>query len=161
MIFARNLVWMIGVVIVQATYGEKLTLFGIRPDLVLLTLAYVALSGGQIEGTVLGFFAGFLQDVYAPEYFGLNAFAKSVVGFAVGYGRGSVVIEHVGTRGLILFGAAFGHDLLYFLLRGDWVYVLRIGLPTAFYTALLGVGISILYFKATGRKIRGYAKRPF
>jgi len=157
----RNSLWMIGALILQSTYGEKLSFFDVRPDLVLLTLAYVALSGGQIEGTLFGFLAGFLQDIYAPEQFGLNALAKSIVGFAVGYGHGSIVIEHVWTRGLILFGAVFGHDVLYFLFRDDWVSILRTGLPTALYTTLVGVGLSLLFFKATGRKIRGYAKKPF
>ena len=152
---------MICVLIIQSTYGEKLALFDIRPDFVLLTLAYVAFSGGQIEGTLLGFFVGFLQDIYAPEQFGLNALTKSIVGFFVGYGHGSIVIEHVWTRGLILFGAVFGHDVLYFLFRGGWVSILRIGLPTALYTTLLGVGISLLFFKATGGKIREYAKKRF
>jgi len=141
---------------VQSTFVEKLALFDVRPDLVLLTLVYVALSGGHIEGTLLGFFAGFLQDVYAPGHFGLNALVKSIVGFAVGYGHGSIVIENILTRGLILFGAAFGHDVVYFIFYygGDWrpvlSSILRYGLPTALYTMLLGVGISILFSRTMG-----------
>ena len=153
------------VLMVQSTFVEKLAIFDVRPDFVLLTLVYVALSGGHIEGTLLGFFAGFLQDVYAPGHFGLNALAKSIVGFAVGYGHGSIVIENILTRGLILFGAAFGHDVLYFVFyhRGDWgsvlLSVLRRGLPTALCTMLLGVGISVLFSRALSRKVQLYGKK--
>ena len=158
---------MVCVLMVQSTFVEKFALFDVRPDLVLLILVYVALSGGHIEGTLLGFFAGFLQDVYAPGHFGLNALAKSIVGFTVGYGHGSIVIENILTRGLILFGAAFGHDVFYFVFyhRGDWgsvlFSILRYGLPTALYTMLLGVGISILFSRAMGRKVHLYAKERF
>lgn len=133
--------------VVQSTFAEKLSIFGIKPDLILIVLAYIGIFRGQIEGTLLGFAAGFLQDVYSPGHFGVNALAKSLIGFGVGYGHGRVVTENFAAQALIIFSATLVHDTIYFLFYsgGDLGYslvlIFRYGLPTAIYTALLGIAL--------------------
>lgn len=130
--------------ILQSTLLKLVAVGQIQPDLVLLVLFYVALMEGPFGATITGFCTGLVQDVYAPETLGLNALCKSLVGFGLGYCQRGVFVESLAARALILFGAVLVHDILYFLVS-SWPevgrglgQVVRVGLPTALYTALLG-----------------------
>ena len=114
-------------------------------------LVYLGLSGGRIEGTLYGFASGFLLDVYSPETMGVNALANSLVGFCVGRFRTGVSVEDFRVQALLLFLAVVLHDVIYFLFaymlsNPDAILglILRLGFGTALYTAVVGVGISLV-----------------
>lgn len=141
----RNALLLILALLVQTSYLDEIAIKGIRPDLVLLLLVYISIVHGQIPGTIFGFLAGLLQDVYSPAPLGLNALCKSIIGFLVGYTRGGIIEESLLARGFIIFGATIFHDLVYFLifswkdLRDYFTLILRYTLPAAAYTTLVGV----------------------
>ncbi|MDA0747828.1 MAG: rod shape-determining protein MreD [bacterium] len=136
--------------LLQTSWVHKIECFGLTPDLVLLVLVYIGISGGQIEGTVYGFISGFLLDIYDPQTMGTNALANSVVGFAVGYIRIGIVAEDVRVQALILFLAGLLHNLIYlavYSLSGPAAVAslfLHYGLGAAAYTAITGIVISLL-----------------
>ena len=148
------------VLVVQLSYASNVSVFGFSPDLILLVLVYIGLSRGQMEAVLFGFFAGFIQDVYSAEPLGINALSKSLVGFAVGYGRGNVVIESSLVRAFIIFGTVVLHDIIYLLcysvccLSRDVVRTFfaffQQGVGTALYSTVLGV--AIWSFAALGLK---------
>lgn len=141
---------MILALLIQTTLIHRLSVFDIRPDIVLLVVIYVGVSRGHIEGTILGFLSGLVQDAYNPSYMGLNALAKSIVGFGTGYGHGGVAIERPLVRASLIFSAALVHDFVYFLLyTGGHIYrfvflFFARGIGTAIYTAILGTTLAYL-----------------
>lgn len=160
----RNLLLIVAALLIQSTLAELISIGQIKPDFVLIVLVFLSLSDGQIAGTIFGFLSGWFQDVYSPQYFGLNALCKSVVGFFVGYGSGGVIERNLVVQGIILFMASFFHDALYFLIsswkhmEGYGWYLLRFGVPTALYTTLVGVFIFSLLSIRRRRTLR-YADR--
>lgn len=139
-----NLLLVILAVVLRSTVNPELSIFGVSPDLVLLVLIYIGIAKGQIQGTIFGFLAGFLIDVYSPESLGLNALVNSSVGFAVGFGHRGVVIESLSVQVLVLFSAVLMHDLLYFLIYS------RDNLTNAFYLFLLYGPWTAMYTTGVG-----------
>ena len=136
--------------LIQTSWTHSIAIAGIRPDVVLIIIVYIGLRSGQLEATIFGFCAGFLLDVYNPEFMGVNALANAVVGFAVGYSRIGIVAEDLRVQALILLIAGLTHDLLYFLLSlsSDPLKMVtaffRYGVGTAIYTSLIGITVVCL-----------------
>ena len=104
MIIARNILLIFLALLFQASWGGALAIYGIVPDLVIITLVFIAISRGQIEGTVLGFASGLLIDLYDPGVrLGINALGNSLIGFGVGYSRLGIVAESLRVQAVILF----------------------------------------------------------
>ena len=146
----RNILLIALALLIQSSLASRASVFGVTPDIVLLVLVYIGISGGQVEGALFGFLAGFLQDAYAPGLMGTNALAKTIVGFVVGYARGGVVAESYLVQSSIVFGAVLLHDLVYFVcytghdLPGILFMLLRYGVGAAFYTTILSIFLTIL-----------------
>lgn len=161
----RNILLIALALLLQTSWVHEIAIFGITPDLVLLVLVYIGISGGQIEGTAFGFISGFLLDVYDPEAMGINTLTNSIVGFAVGYSRIGVAAEELRVQALLLFLAGMLHDLIYFTLYSIATpqpilsSVLRYGLGTAFYTACVGAGFSLLLSVRLNKGARLSARR--
>jgi len=65
--------------------------FKISPDFMLLLLTYLAFRMDRFYCVIIGFFIGILQDTISQiELFGIYAFIKSCMGFALGSLRGIV-----------------------------------------------------------------------
>lgn len=76
------------VVIVQVTIVSSFGVFGGAPDLVLVTLAAIALLNGAIFGSVAGFWAGLLLDVSRLGTLGFTSLLLTLAGFWIGrYGE--------------------------------------------------------------------------
>lgn len=146
---ARNMLLIVLALFVQTSWVEAVAIFGIKPDVVVLTLVFIGIHGGQIEATLLGFFSGFLLDIYNPEWMGANALANSLVGFTAGYSRIGVVAEDLQVQAAILFFASLLHDFIYFAIYSFsdplniGVLMMRYSLGMAVYTSVLGIVISI------------------
>jgi rod shape-determining protein MreD len=75
-------------VVVQVTIVSSLGVFGGAPDLVLVTLAAIALLNGAIFGSVAGFWAGLLLDVARLGTLGFTSLLLTLAGFWIGrYGE--------------------------------------------------------------------------
>ncbi len=150
---------MILVLTVQPTIAPHISIVGIRPDVVLLCLVFISISRGRAEGTLLGFAAGYFQDVYSVAPLGFNALLKCLVGYAAGTMHGEVATDTLGVRALIVFAATIAHDLAYHLFSpgtgiGEAVALLfRSGLPSAAYTALLALVTSVILSLLAGRAL--------
>lgn len=131
--------------LLQAILSDKIAFGKISPDFPLLIVAYLAVRRGAISGSITGFVVGFLQDLFNPSFLGLNAFAKTLTGYALGL-AGSKAETDSAVFLFALFGAAaLGHDFVYLVFFTElhlgqlfltWVTV---SIPSAFYTALIGV----------------------
>jgi rod shape-determining protein MreD len=74
--------------IVQATIVSSIELGGGTADLVLVTLAALALLRGSVFGALAGFYAGFLLDTANLETLGLSSLLLTLAGYWIGrYGE--------------------------------------------------------------------------
>jgi len=128
----------------QSTVAGKIAIGDVSPDFIVVCVILFGLQRGPIQGSLFGFLVGLLVDLGNPGYLGLNALTKSLVGYAGGRlgaatSPGTVVLVFV------IFLAAFGHDVVYFLVylwpRVDsaMVSIFTNGLPSALYTAVAGI----------------------
>ena len=144
----RHVLLLVLAFVLQTTWVHFFEISGLKPDLILLVLVYVALRAGRLEATILGFGIGFLQDIYTPADLGLNALAKSIIGFSVGYGRTGIVADNIQVQVALVAGAVLVHDVIYYLghsgigLADAPFFWLRYGLGRALYTGALGVLLS-------------------
>ncbi|MEM8558967.1 MAG: rod shape-determining protein MreD [Bacteroidota bacterium] len=77
-----------GVVALQWFLLSRLPIYGVTPDAVLLFVTVVALRYGRVQGALAGFGFGLLADLLVnPSLLGLQAFAKTLMGFVVGQFR--------------------------------------------------------------------------
>ncbi|HDH99534.1 MAG: rod shape-determining protein MreD [Candidatus Latescibacterota bacterium] len=157
--YLRDLLLMVCALLLQSTFGPKLRIGWVVPDFVVLSVLCGALSRGEVWGTSLGFLGGFFLDIYSPDLFGLNAFSLSIVGFVGGRGRGRVGTEYLLVQAGACVAAVLLHDGIYifFLEKGNmlgWLSRMVVeALPTALYTAAVGVGISAARSLALGRRL--------
>jgi rod shape-determining protein MreD len=134
--------------LLQAGLVQHLGILGIRPDLMVLLLVLLSLRRGPVTGTIFGFLLGFLQDVLVPQTLGMNTLAKSVVGYGVGRVSQNLVVEGPPLHVLLILAAVLVHDAVFFLCftglnLPQFVSIFAtLSLPTAIYTALIGVAIT-------------------
>lgn len=135
----------IGGNVAQASVVPSLSIGGITPDLPLILTVFVALRRGPELGCIVGFFAGFLQDVAGGGLIGVQALTKALAGFSMGLlvGRFWVASPLVQVPGLVLLTLAEGIGR--FLLLQFFHYPVSLGsllmhvvVPQALYNGFIG-----------------------
>ena len=145
---ARHLLYLALAFVLQSTWLHHLQVAEILPDLVLMVVVFVALLSGHLEATILGFLAGLCQDAYTPADLGLNALAKSLLGFGVGAAREGLLAETVQVQVGVLVAAVLVHDLVYYAgsssnSLGEVPHLmLRFSLGRALYTGAIGLVVA-------------------
>jgi rod shape-determining protein MreD len=129
-------------VLVQSTVLARLTVAGVRPDLLVLAVVSVAAATDPTTGAVFGFVAGLVADLLFDLPVGVSALVYVAVGFAVGTVR-VYVTSHRPLVHLVLAGAASLASVWCsgLLLRvfdlSSWAAVARAGPLVAVYNLLL------------------------
>jgi rod shape-determining protein MreD len=111
----RNILFIAFALLMQSTLIGRIEIFGTRPDLALLVLIFIANQSNPVECILYGFFIGFLQDVYTPEYLGYNAFTMSLIAFLLGVLKESLTVENYSVRLFTTFIACIIHDIVYLI----------------------------------------------
>jgi rod shape-determining protein MreD len=70
--------------LVQKFLLDKLALYDVAPDAVLVLLVFIAQREGQSAGTTTGFFIGLVMDLLHGTL-GVDAFSKTIAGFTAGF----------------------------------------------------------------------------
>jgi rod shape-determining protein MreD len=144
----KHILLLILAFVLQTTWAHSLAIVQIKPDLLVLTLVYIALASGPLRATLLAFCFGFIQDTYAPANLGLNVLVKSAVAFAVGWSRSEIMSDNIAVQVAFVAGAVLVHDLIFYigysgLAWGDVPFFwLRYSLGSAVYTAALAAVLS-------------------
>ncbi|MGP1470315.1 MAG: rod shape-determining protein MreD [Schwartzia sp. (in: firmicutes)] len=68
---------------------------GVSADLLLLMVVSVAFLRGAKVGALVGFLAGLLQDLGTGTFFGVDIFAKMIIGYGCGYFSRRLVKEQM------------------------------------------------------------------
>lgn len=136
--------------VLQTTLVQFVTIGNAVPDLALVWVVYVALTRGQLPGTILGFATGLTFDFLSglDGMLGLAALCKTLAGFFAGYFYSENRTEQTLSTWrfvLIVGAAALLHNAIYFLifLQGTdvgWNRALLLhGAPSSLYTTTLAL----------------------
>jgi rod shape-determining protein MreD len=149
--------------VAQSSVVPALSIGGITPDLPLILTVLVALRRGPEVGCVVGFCAGFLQDVTGGGLIGVQALTKALAGFAMGLlvGRFWVSSPLVQVPGLVLLTVAEG--LARFFLLQFFHFPVSLGglmmhvvLPQALYNGFIGAACVVMAEGADAARKRGW-----
>jgi rod shape-determining protein MreD len=78
---------------VQSTWLHAIEIWGVIPDIGLLTLIFISYKNAGSEGQLSGFIAGAIQDFISASPLGFNAFVKALVGFLYGAIAGNFYVD--------------------------------------------------------------------
>ena len=131
--------------VIQLTLINSVIILGLKPDLIMVVVVVFSLLKGEKEGAISGFASGLLQDIFSASLLGINALAKTVIGFTCGILKEEIFHEHIlFIIPVITFIASFMQSILIFLLlrafglEYNLAWSLKqIALPEALYSSLL------------------------
>ncbi|MCX7788111.1 MAG: rod shape-determining protein MreD [Spirochaetes bacterium] len=82
-------------VVVQSTILHRIAIEGSKPDLVLLTVVYLANKNGKLAGQTYGFISGLIEDFLSVSPLGFNGFLNTLVGFLYGLTADTFFIDQI------------------------------------------------------------------
>ncbi len=103
-------------VLLQSTVLRWVALKGVKPDLALILLVFVAVRRGSLSAQTSGFLAGLLEDILSLSPVGFNALLRTVLGFFYGLTAGSLFVDPVLMPVLLVLVATLLKGLLSSLL---------------------------------------------
>lgn len=139
-----SILLLISVALIQSTVMPHLTLWGVKPDLMLLVVISWSLLRGAREGIVWGFIGGFCLDLFSGTPFGLSALALLIASFFSGFGEATVFRTHVilPLATVLLASLIYNFIFLLVLRTLGWSVVwldsfIRLALPASLLNVLL------------------------
>ena len=141
-----SFVMMIIFYIIQTTIFNKITVAGIKPNVVIILVVLIGYKYGKIPGMLMGFFMGLFLDLTESDYIGYYSLIYLIIGYLVGfsnklYTNDSTLIP-LGLVGASDFMLNFLIFITGFLLRNRLdlpYYMMRIILPEVVYTIIVSV----------------------
>lgn len=150
--------------VLQTTMLTHIQIIGIQPNTMLLIVVTYAMLRGDVEGAIVGFFAGLMQDVLFGRVIGLYAMLGLLLGFFCGKPFKDFYKENYTMPILLVSIACFAYEFafyfLFFLFQGnvDLLYYFgRIMLPGTVYTVMLTIPIYRLMY-AVNNKLETHEK---
>lgn len=139
------MVFMLAVALfIQVTLLNFLSIWGVKPDLVLIIVTFNAFLRGSREGALIGFIGGLFEDLAVGSYIGMNALSTMAAGYLVGLTESKLYRDSSLMVVALVWIASFTAQILsYILLSMIDVYIapgvalFNVIIPTATYTALL------------------------
>jgi rod shape-determining protein MreD len=152
--------------ILQSTLFDYIKIGAIKPNTALIIIACYAILRGDVEGSIIGFFSGLLQDIFFGRIIGLYALLGALVGYFCGkpfrnFYSESFVLPIVLVALSSLF-YEFGFYFFSFLFRGrvDFLYyVWAIILPGTAYATILSVPVYRLIYGINGKVLERENRR--
>lgn len=145
-VFIRTtLAWVVVAFFGETVIAPIIDIMGIAPDFAVIAVVILALAEGSTAGVLGGFFVGLVQDLSMPSLLGLHALCKTLLGSTVGKLHGRLVYGMPVLEGALVLIACLAHDTLFLLVQSRMesdaflLPLLTQALPTAVYTALVGV----------------------
>ena len=139
-------------ILFRSLLSDVVTIAGIKLDLAIIILVYLALRRGRNYGMIFGFLIGFLSDVFTPHTLGLGALMKCLIGFTLGSFKDNLYLESLHSKGAVIFLTLILNDSLYYIITtgvsdSTFRVLSRYSLPSALYTSAVGM----LIFLAAAR----------
>jgi len=120
----KNLIYIILIfffgLLQSSFFFDVIRVAGVKPDLLLILIAFVAYKRGSVDGQLVGFGSGMLQTVFSSALFGMYAFIFTVVGFVMGFVQKKIYSDSFITAIILVFlatlvkGAVWGILAIFF-----------------------------------------------
>jgi len=151
--------------ILQSTLLQGIAIMGVLPSTTILLIVSYAILRGDVEGAIVGFAAGFLQDVFFGQYLGFYAVCGALTGYICGKPFRDFFRENYLLPLLLVLAAVLANELVFyvfhFLLFGQtnfWYYFQKIILPETVYTLFLAIpAYRVIY--GLNERLERFAKR--
>jgi len=152
---------LLAIVVFQMKLMPYFAIGNVKPDLFLLFVCYFSLRNEEVQGALIGFGLGFLEDSLSISPIGVRAMSFSLVGSLLGFVRKGLFWDNPLTQGLLLFSAGILSGLVtllvlnFFLIprpMGDSLF--RLILPESIFTALWGFLFFFVFQRWKQRKAR-------
>ncbi len=103
-------------IILQSTILTNISVYGIKPDFVLIMIILLSNYSGKIKGQLLGFSSGLVEDFLSLSPLGFNALIKMVIGYFGGATSGKIFLDPIVVPIIFVFIGTFLKSILSFLL---------------------------------------------
>ena len=130
----------------QATLFNRLTIFGVHADLVLIAVCLIGLQAGEVDAIVIGIALGFMQDLFSGSVHWENLWLKPLLGLIASLASRNVINLTPTFALVLLLALSIFSGWVTFLLKSlqgpgvDFFAAAQgIILPQACYDAVLGV----------------------
>ena len=151
--------------ILQSTLFQHAAIMSVLPNTALLIVVSYAILRGDVEGALVGFFAGLLQDLFFGRYLGFYAACGTLTGFVCGkpfkdFFRENYLLP-IPLVAISMLATELAFYVFHFLLLGQtdlWYYFHKIILPETVYTTFLAIPVYRLVYGLNGR-LEAFAKR--
>jgi rod shape-determining protein MreD len=84
-----------GAVLLQSTVLHWVALGGVKPDLALIILVFVAVRRGSMTAQLGGFASGLVEDLLSLSPLGFHAFFRATIGFLYGLSAGNIFLDPI------------------------------------------------------------------
>ncbi len=145
-------------ILLQTTILEYIKINNVKPNLLLVFIVSVALLRGNIEGAVIGFFAGLTQDIVSGKVIGFYALLGMYLGLIVGSLNKRIYRDNVFVALFFTFSSSIVYEtLVYFFgvfLKGNTDFLnifTKIIFPEALYNTASAIIIFYIAVKAERR----------
>lgn len=151
--------------ILQNTVFQALALASISPNLLVILTSSMGLMRGKKEGMLVGFFCGFLVDIFYGDLFGFYALVYMYIGYVNGFFNKIFYDDDIKLPMLVISASEFLYSLIVyiflFLIRTRFnfgYYFIHIIIPELVYTIVVTLFLYRL-INGVNRKLEQPEKR--
>lgn len=101
--------------ILQGTLLDKISIAGVKPDIILVLVICTSVVCGPKRGGIIGLVFGLLEDIYLGRFIGMNAMTKGLTGIITGWITLGAFGENLLVPVVTVFLGTILQGLLYFL----------------------------------------------
>ncbi|MDI6799359.1 MAG: rod shape-determining protein MreD [Actinomycetota bacterium] len=154
--------------VVHVALIPYLRIFGVGPDLILVTVSIIGFLEGQNLGAISGFLGGLLQDLAGSRVVGLSSLTKTITGYLAGSMKSGLTDETALLPASLVIFFSFFHRLIYMLLSFLISQPIAKGWAAAshliigpLYDALLAIPVFLICRRALVRRSGGDYVKEF
>ena len=151
--------------ILQNTVFQALALASISPNLLVILTSSMGLMRGKKEGMLVGFFCGFLVDIFYGDLFGFYALVYMYIGYVNGFFNKIFYDDDIKLPMMVISASEFLYSLIVyvflFLIRTRFnfgYYFIHIIIPELVYTIVVTLFLYRL-INGVNRKLEQPEKR--
>jgi len=134
----------------QISLAPIISIKDITPQLIFIFVFFVSFTLGQTYGIWVGFFSGFLCDIFDSTHFGLNMGLLLIAGFVIGAMKPKFYRDNLLVDILFFAVALFLYEIIYLILLWQFSFgifvlnILRYSMPSVLYSTIISLFVFTL-----------------
>lgn len=108
-------------IILQSTILTNISIYGIKPDYVLIMIILLSNYSGKIKGQLLGFSSGLVEDFLSLSPLGFNALINTIIGYFAGATSGKIFLDPIVVPVIFVFIGTLLKSLLSFIVLSIFI----------------------------------------